>query len=164
MRAFAILAVAMTVSTAAPAAAQRLTMPSPPGFVLGYEGRQGANLVREFVPRGETVKNYRRMISSHRLAGMGRVPGPTFVANWAKAYIARCPGATAAAVPFGRTAAGIRIDCRRHPATGRPDTVIARAINAGPDMFLVFVTFRYLPQPREAQWARDQLGAIAVTR
>ena len=147
-----------------PVAAQRLTMPSPPGFVLGYEGRQGANLVREFVPRGQTVHNYTRMISSHRVAGMGRVGEKNFAIEWVKRHLRRCPGATPIAVPFGTTAAGIRIDCRRHPATGRPETVIARAVRAGPDMFLVFVTFRYMPAPREAQWACGQLGAIAVTR
>lgn len=159
-----MLPVAALLAASVPALAQRLTMPSPPGFVLGYEGRQGTNLVREFVPRGETVKNYRRMISSHRLGGMGRVPSPRFVAQWAKAYAARCRGASIAVVPFGPSSGGVRVDCLRHPATGKPETVIARAINAGPDMFLVFVTFRYMPVPREAQWARGQLGAIAVTR
>lgn len=149
-------------AAADPAAAQRLTMPAPPGFILGYEGRQGANLVREFVPRGQTVRNYTKMISSHRLAGMGRVPERTFAIQWAKRYIARCPGARAIAVPYGTRAAGIRIDCTRHPATGKPETVLARAVNTGKDMFLIFVTFRYIPAPTEARWARDQLGAVAV--
>ena len=162
MRTLALAPVLLAVAT--PAAAQHLTMPSPPGFVLGYEGRQGANLVREFVPRGQTVRNYTRMISSHRLARMGGVPEKTFAIEWAKRYLRSCPGATPAAVPFGTRAAGIRIDCRRHPATGRPETVIARAVHGGPDMFLVFVTFRYLPMPREAQWARDQLAAVVITR
>lgn len=163
MRALPLLTALLTAA-ALPAAAQQIAMPSPPGFVLGYEGRQGANLVREFVPRGQTVKNYTKMLSMHRLAGMGRVPEKTFAIEWAKRYIAACPGATPTAVPFGTTAAGIRIDCRRHPRSGKPDTVIARAIRTGPDMTLVFATFRYLPAPREAQWARDQLGAVRLTR
>jgi hypothetical protein len=146
----------------APANAQHLTMPAPPGFVLAYNASQGRNLVREFVPQGQTVDNYATMISSHRMAGLGRVPSPQFIAEWAKRYIARCPRSTAVAVPLG-SAGGIRVDCLHHPATGRPETVIARAINAGPDMFLVFVTFRFMPMPHDTQWARDLLGKIAVS-
>jgi hypothetical protein len=144
-----------------PAAGQHLTMPSPPGYVLAYDATQGGNLVREFVPQGQTIENYATMISSHRLAGLGRVPSADFVAGWAKRYLARCPGGTAAAVPLG-TAGGIRVDCLRHPATGKPETVIARAIGAGPDMFLVFITFRFMPMPGDTQWARDLLGKIAI--
>lgn len=168
MKAFTAATIAATaalagLAIASPAAAQRLSMPNTAGFVLGYKADTARQSIREYVPRGQNVQNYRTMISSHRNPNPQGYSEPQYMGQWAKTYIARCPGARWQAVRLG-AANGVRIDCVRHPATGRPDIVIARAIPMGRDMFLVSVTFRYIPMPRETMWAYGQLAQVAVTR
>lgn len=149
---------------ASPAAAEKLALPPAPGFVAGYHASQGNLTVDEYIPRGESVQRWTRMITVQRIAGFGRVPPPQFVAEIAKRYVAGCKGATGMAVPFGTAAAGARLDCPRNPMTGAPETVFIRAIPGGGDMLSVQIAFKGIPMPRETQWARDYLGRVRLVR
>jgi hypothetical protein len=158
IRAFALLAAA---AIAAPAAAAPLLMPAVPGYQLAHSQKNATGAIAEYVPKGETVRNYSRMITTHLLGGFGKVPSPQLIKEFVGRYVAGCPGAKVMGVPMGASA-GARIDCTRHPRTGRTETVFARAIPAGPDQYLAHVTYRYIPMPKETQWARDFLGAMKI--
>ena len=153
-----LLAVALI---AAPAAAAPLMMPAVPDYVLAHSQKNATGAIAEYVPKGQTVQNYTRMISTNLLGGFGNVPSPELIAEFAKRYVAGCPGGRVAAVQMGK-AAGARIDCTRHPNTGKTETVFARAIPAGADQYIAHVTYRYIPMPKETLWARDFLGAMKV--
>ncbi len=146
---------------AAPAVAAPLMMPAVPGYELAHTQKNATGAIAEYVPKGQTVQNYTRMISTNLLGGFGKVPSPELIAEFAKRYVAGCPGAKVVAVPMGK-AAGARIDCTRHPNTGKTETVFARAIPAGADQYIAHVTYRYIPMPKETQWARDFLGAMKI--
>jgi hypothetical protein len=159
----ACLAVA-AAALASPAAAEKLALPPAPGFIAGHHATQGRLTIDEYVPRGESVQRWTRMITVQRISGLGNVPAPQFVAEIAKRYVAGCRGkATGLAVPFG-AAAGARLDCPRNPMTGAPETLFIRAIPGGGDMFCVQIAFRGIPMPRETQWARDYLGRVRLVR
>jgi len=157
----AILGVALVFGTAAPLAAAPLLMPAVPDYVLAHSQKNATGAIAEYVPKGQTVQNYSRMITTNLLDGFGRVPSPALIAEFAKRYVAGCPGAKVMAVPMGGSA-GARIDCTRHPATGKTETVFARAIPAGADQYLAHITYRYIPMPKETQWARTFLGAMKI--
>lgn len=157
-RAVAALVVA---ALAAPAAAAPLMMPAVPGWVLAHNQKNQTGAIAEYVPKGQNLQNYRRMITTNLLGGFGRVPSPELIKEFATRYVAACPGAKVMAVQMGASA-GARIDCSRHPKTGKMETVFARAIPSGPDHYIAHITYRYLPMPKEAQWARDFLGAMKI--
>lgn len=161
-RVIGLLAVAGGALTCAgPAAALNVVLPQVAAFHIGNQQQAGHAVLVELVPVGETVQRFIKMITLQTTPGAGQMPSATYVALFAKHYIASCPGSTAAPVPMGK-GAGIRIDCSRHPKTGRPETVFARALPVGPDMALVQVMTAYMTMPAEAQWARSYLGSVTL--
>ena len=157
-RALALIAAA---ALAAPAVAAPLLMPAVPDYVLAHSQKNATGAIAEYVPKGQTVQNYTRMITTNLLGGFGKVPSPELIKQFVGRYVASCPGAKVMAVPMGGSA-GARIDCTRHPATGKTETVFARAIPAGADQYLAHITYRYIPMPKETLWARDFLGAMKI--
>ena len=141
---------------AGPAAAASVSLPVPPGYVPKYSHESHGQMIVEFTPRNESVTHWTHMITLVSAPGQGRIPPPAYVAEFAKRYVAGCPGATASAVPMGREA-GVRIDCARSG-----ETVFARALSAGAAMQLVQVAIKGLVLPREAAAARSFLGAVAL--
>ncbi|WP_162875453.1 hypothetical protein [Sphingomonas crusticola] len=154
-------ALAGTISLSGVAEARNLMLPPVPGFVEGYRQTQGQNAILELVPRGQNVNNYTKMVTMQRVAGT-RVPANRFLAEFARRYQASCPRAAVLAQPMG-VAGGVRLDCPRHPRTGRTETVLARAIDDGTGIYLVHFTFKYIPAPGETRWARDYLGRVGFT-
>ena len=154
--------VASSGFAAVPAAALNVALPQVPGFHIGNQQQAGRAILVELVPVGQTVQRFTKMITLQTTPGAGSVPSATYVALFAKRYIATCPGSTATPVPMGPGVAGIRIDCSRHPKTGRPETVFARALPAGPDMAMVQYMTAYMTMPAEAQFARNYLGSVAL--
>lgn len=159
---FSPLAVSVAVFAGVPAAALSVALPQVAGFHIGNQQQAGRAVLVELVPVGQTVQRYDKMITLRTTADAGRIPSATYVATFAKRYMATCPGSTANAVNMGGGTAGIRIDCSRHPNTGKPETVFARALPVGPDMALVQFMTAYMTMPAEAQWARNYLGSITL--
>jgi hypothetical protein len=161
------LAVSGSIAIAAslltmPAQAETLALATAPGFAPAFHAVQGNMTIDEHVPRGETVKAWSRMITVQRFAGLGKIPSPGFIAEFAKRYMAACPRSRTSAVVMGLEG-GVRIDCPRAAATGQPETVLARAINGPRDMHVVQVSYRTgLLMPKDAQWARQYLGSARV--
>lgn len=158
---FALLATT-PVALAAQVPDRQVLLPPAPGFVPGYSAKQGRQTIVEFVPKGETVKRFTRMITLQTVPAPRGMTDAQFLAGFAKTYIARCPRAKAIVVPFSNRQAGVRIDCPRHPATGQAETVFARAIAIAPEMAIVHYTSKAFVLPKEAGWARDFLGRVTV--
>jgi hypothetical protein len=149
--------------TAAPALAERLVQPPLKGFAIGTNAGNAQMQLVEMIPTGQTVQNWTQMVTTQRLNGLTRIPAKDFLANMARRVSAGCPRATAIAAPLG-SSAGLRIDCPRNPATGKPETTFVRAINGAADLYVIQVAYRSLAMPREAGWARDFLGGVTLVR
>ncbi|UVO49319.1 hypothetical protein M0208_01845 [Sphingomonas sp. SUN019] len=150
------------VGTSAQVPNRQVYLPPTPGFVPGYSARQGRQTLVELVPKGQTVKNFTRMITLQTAPVPRGMTEQNYIAAFAKGYVTRCPRARAIVVPLLNRAAGVRIDCPRHPATGQSETVFARAIAMPPEMAIVHYTSKAFVLPKEAGWARDYLGRVAV--
>lgn len=155
---------------ALPAAAQpgpqprmkQLQVTPPAGFVVGKADRQGTNQVVEWVPRGETVQRYTKIIRLNSfVARPGTAPGAV-MGTFVERYKAMCARASAVPMVLGGGASGVRVDCPRHPRTGRPETVFARAISVAPAIAVVQYSNPYFTMPGEAAQARDFLGRVGV--
>lgn len=159
---FLIISALAAMIGGTPAAALNIALPQVAGFHIGNQQQAGRAVLVELVPVGQTVQRFDKMITLQTTPGGSQVSSATYVATFAKRYLATCPGATAAAVTMGKNLAGIRIDCSRHPKTGKPETVFARALPVGPDMALVQFMTAYMTMPAEAQWARNYLGSVTL--
>jgi hypothetical protein len=137
-----------------------------PGFVIGYTAHNDDAEIHEFVPQGETVQVWTRMVTVMRFDGTAKLTTPTAFNQIMIGELARsCPGATvsaeSAAPVEGRPAARFRADCPRNPATGQPEILFHLAIAGPTDLHIRQVSFRYLPGAKDVAWAE---GILAQTR
>jgi hypothetical protein len=162
-------AMALTFLVSATAnAAERIYVPGEPGFVMGYQAANAEQSIQEWVPSGETVEAWTRMLTFQRFTGLvqrGR-PGPALLEWIAGRIAAACPGARSSAVTrsivLGRESAMLVTRCPLNPATGKPETTFYRAITAASDVHVAQVAFRSVPDAVAEKHARDYLAKVVL--
>jgi hypothetical protein len=117
---------------------ENLLVPMPKDFEVGYTAKQGKISLTEYVPRGESVKNWSRMITVNILFGAGRRSGDAFARDLAARWRATCPGGQGIksksgsenGYPFSLWVFG----CPLNPQTKKPETMFLKTIS-GNDSF-----------------------------
>lgn len=159
---FALAALLLTAVPALANADGRLSPAALPGFVLGYENNDATMDFAEWVPTGETVQAWTRMVTMIRLDSL-RVTPQRFNQMMTEGLAKSCPGATVSDVSTadidGRPATRFRGDCPRNPATGKPEVLFHLAIAGTNDLHIRQVAFRHVPSADEVRWAEGILGA-----
>jgi hypothetical protein len=144
---------------AAPAMAQfvgeHLAAPADPSFHLGFTSTSAGDM-QEYVPAGETVENWTRMITVQRI---GYRPGLTpmrFAQVWL-AGLARACGVPAPqpteTIVAGHAAVDARFECPRNPQTGKPETVVARFVLGDEALHDIQAATRRAPAPADTAWS-----------
>lgn len=161
---FALAAVLLAAAPALANADGRLSATALPGFVLGYESNDATMDFAEWVPKGETVQAWSRMVTMIRLESL-RVTPQQFNQMMTDGLTKSCPGATISDVAItevdGRPAARFRGDCPRNPDTGKSEVLFHLAIAGTNDLHVRQVAFRYQPSAEDVSWAK---GILAETR
>lgn len=161
------LALTIFMASAAPAK-ERLVFPPEPGFILGFDKANAAQSIQEWVPKGETVERWSRMLTFQRFMGtIQRGQTPAGLLEWISGQIkVICPGAQVSAVTpaegFGRTGARLKSHCPLNSATGKPETTFYRAFAGPTDMHVAQVAFRSVPNAAGEAWARTYLDKVLV--
>ena len=159
---FAMAALLLGAAPASVNADGRLSTAALPGFVLGYEANDATMDFAEWVPTGETVQAWTRMVTMIRLDNL-RVTPQQFNQMMKEGLAKSCPGATVSdedtADIGGRPAASFRGNCPRNPDTGKPEVLFHLAIAGTNDLHIRQVAFRYMPSANEVRWAEGMLGA-----
>lgn len=144
-------------------AAETLARPPAPGFEIGYQAARNGNLIVEQVPKGETVEEWSRMITTQRFAGIGsRVDGNGFLQKMLDGLQQGCPGAKVTYRRASGKTAQMRVDCPFNPATGKPEVFFAKAMAGASDMHVAQVAFRRLPSPADVTWAEHYLASVKL--
>jgi hypothetical protein len=162
-------AMVLAIMACAPAeAAERLLYTAEPGFVVGFRAANANEAIEEWVPKGETVQNWTRMLTFQRFPGLvqrGRT-GPELLDFIAGRIASVCPGAKTTAIArsivLGRETATLTTRCPRNPATGKPETTFYRAITASSDVHVAQVAFRSVPDAAAEKKARDYLASVVL--
>jgi hypothetical protein len=101
MRRIHAAAMVLAIMACAPAgAAERLIYTAEPGFVVGFRAANANEAIEEWVPKGETVQNWTRMLTFQRFPGLvqrGRT-GPELLDFIAGRIASVCPGAKTMAI------------------------------------------------------------------
>ena len=144
-------------------AAETLTRPPVPGFIVGYQVARNGNVIQELVPKGENVEQWTRMVTTQRFAGVAqRTNANGFLQVMIDGLSGACPGARVTyRRPSGR-AAQMRVDCPMNPKTGLPETFFAKAIAGATDMHVAQVAFRSVPKQGDVTWAERYLSSVTV--
>jgi hypothetical protein len=147
--------------------AERLVQAQLPEFELRARQGGGPISAEEWVPRGETVERWTRMVTTMRFGGATANVAPAqFVRMLAEAAAGSCPGMEAGELRsfqlVGRSAAEMRLDCPRLPDTGLPETFFVRAIAGRTDLYMVQVAFRRIPTAEDVAFAETHLRSVAL--
>jgi hypothetical protein len=145
------------------AAAEALSAPALPGFVVGFDKAAGGSSIVERVPQGETVHAWTRMVTTQRFAGLAaRTDANGFLGLMLGGLQRGCPTAKVAYRRPARSAAQMRVDCPLNLATGKPETFFAKAMPGKPDMHVAQVAFRRVPTPADVKWAEAHLAKVTL--
>jgi hypothetical protein len=160
---FVILLAASTVQAAPKEWSAPLVVP---GFAVGYEQGNDQQSIVEQVPKGETVEQWTRMLTSQRFIGRAFEPGPTQMLINIQGLLRRaCPGGKTTQITeftvSGQAAARMRSDCPLNPETGKPETFFIVAFAGDKDLFSEQVAFRRVPTAADVSFADDVLGTVA---
>lgn len=159
-----ILGLLMILADATPVP-EHIAPPAGPDFVLGFAG-QGSAPIREYVPRGETVDRWTRMVT---ILPLGWKPGMgprRYAMVWAQSMQRACPGATVGEMrdtPLaGHESVTVRIDCPRNPQTGLAEMVVGRYVTGGEELHNIQAAIRGPATPQGIAWAEKLVGGATL--
>jgi hypothetical protein len=146
---------------------ERLVAPRLDGWTIGYYRSNEQQSIREEVPRGQTVENWQRMVTTQRFTGLAARTSPAAYARDILGNVpASCPGARISPIKnapvSGRPAVRFRVDCPSNPeAQGKPETFILMAVAGTADMHVKQVAFRGGLGLADLPWAERFLSGVA---
>lgn len=164
----ALLLAVSASSVAAASAGERLVSPALPNFVVGHSASKYAKSIREEIPRGETMENWTKRITTQWFKGLAtRVSPAKYASNVMDGLPRACPGATASPVETmtlgGWEAARFKVTCPKGTG-GQPESFILLAIAGKRDMHVKQVAFRGQATAEDFLWGRKFLDGVVLCR
>jgi len=138
----------------------------PEGFEVGYQASQNGMVIAEFVPKGETVEAWSRMITVQVFRGLPNADGDQLASNMQQGWETACAGSD-----VGRADAGTvngyewvawHFSCPLNPETSLPETMWLRAISGADALYVVQYAYRALPSAERETPATEYLATISV--
>lgn len=163
---FLLLGTALFASET-PQASERLSIPMPKDFKLGFEQKIKSPTFEEWVPQNETVEHWTRIITVSRFAGVKDGINRGYVTAYADNFEKACPGTTrqasipAMGLPGGRqipilngTANGYRksvvgLHCPHNGLTGTVEDQIMVAMQGDDTLYFIHYAFARDPSPTD---------------
>jgi hypothetical protein len=138
-----------SAGAAAPAAGlsdENVLTPLAAGFGEGKRARQGPMDIIEFVPTGETVQDWSRMITLQVFHNLRGVDPDGLPGNIAKSWTQACPGgvgeSTGRTTENGYPVANWAFRCPLNPQTGKPETMWTKVISGQDALYSVQYAYR----------------------
>lgn len=147
---------------------EALNRPANPGFVMGYTAENRGVMIEEWVPKGETVENWNKMVTFQRLENFKSLGNTAFSAanSVATLMIRTCSSATSTAINMpaldGMSIAEFSTYCPLNSATGKPETTFFKFIAGERDIHVAQVAFRRVARGGDRKWAHAFLGSVKL--
>jgi hypothetical protein len=146
--------------------AENLLVPIPQGFKTGWQNTSGPNTMTEFVPAGETVDNWSRMITQQIFHGRANDPPDGLPTAMDAGWRAACPGGAARklsqAPENGYPSAIWLFSCPRNPQTGKPENAWVKVISGADSLYSVQYAVRREATDDTAQAALAYLKRVTA--
>lgn len=161
----AALAIAcLPVHGSEPASGELLMQPVPEGFVPGHSADNGREAIAEFVPDGETVQDWNRMLTVQVFRRLAHVTPAQWYENMARMWENACPDAQATPLNTGQDhgyPAGQWMQlCPHNPATGRPEVTFFKYIQGRDSAYAVHAATRFVPDETQMRASIDWLKSV----
>jgi hypothetical protein len=137
---------------------ENLVQTVPPGFKLGFNNSQDGMKMQEWIPEGETVENWSKMVTTQIFMGKGDWETGKFLNQIGQKWLSACKGSSPNTIKTGQangyTVSMLLLYCPLNPKTGKPEATMLRAIKGGDSFYLVQKALRYRP-------TEDQIAQMA---
>jgi hypothetical protein len=150
--------------------APELSMHAPdlPGYRVAYEKANRNLLIREEVPKDQTVQRWSKMVTTQWFRKLGERLSPgEYAARMLADLPKACPGATASPVHTlkvaGYDAARIKVVCPS-TANGMAESFFLLAVEGDNDMYVKQVAFRGEASAADFLWARKFLAGVMMCK
>jgi len=144
----ACLLIAAPVSAETHLQAENLLILVPKGFMVGNRGtRPDLKLeVSEYVPTGETVESWSKMITQQTFFGRRNVDPDLLPGSMRNGWKSACPGGDAQQIKKlqenGYAVSLWMFTCPMNPKTGKPENMWLKAISGADSLYDVQIAFR----------------------
>jgi hypothetical protein len=145
---------------------ENILVPLPEGFKVGSQGRQAQMQGAEFVPNGETVKDWSRMVTEEIFFGRRSVDPDDLPSGMAKSWAVACPGGsaerTARATENGYPVSLWVFRCPMNPQTHKPENMWMKVVSGQDALYSVQYAYRRALADDLAGPAMTYLGRVTV--
>ena len=167
MAALATLTLALAPAAQAAERTELADFGAPPkGFKEGFRDMQSGMIMVELVPKGETVHNWKRLITQQSMQGY--VSGVDGLRDFMTGgWLSSCPqGGDVMPVTEGEENgypfALWQMTCPLNPQTGKPEYTWVKAVQGEEGMYVKQFAFRYAPSKDELVAATLNLKKLSV--
>jgi hypothetical protein len=161
-----LIAVAPPATIAAPLQDENLLTPLPADFAVGYRASSGRIEITEYVPRGESVTDWSRLITVQIFHGLGGGDPKRFATQMAGNWQSACPGADVVPLSAGTTngypSLLWRFSCPLNPETQKPENMWLKAVSGADSLYVVQYAYRQKLSPELQGPAADYLDTVSV--
>ena len=139
---------------------------TPPDFEVGYRNDSAEVLMTEYVPSGQTVHNWSRMITIQGLINYRPVTLQNFATSFTQLVIDECSDSTheilqsGEQLGYGYIVFGIA--CFKNLQTDLPEFILAKAIQGDDALYLIQKAWRYEPSEDALEDWMAQLETFSV--
>lgn len=145
---------------------ENLLVGMPKGYKVGFQKRQGNQMISEWVPQAETVENWTEMVTVQVFFGMRNVALPEWRSRIEKLWADACSNSRFAKVKEGIENGFATLTwsqtCPKNATTGKPEIAWMKAISGKDSLYMVQKAFKAEPtgeQQKEWFGYLDSIGA-----
>lgn len=142
---------------------EKFVLPRPAGWKLGFSVSTPALEMLEYVPHGQSVENWRDMITSQVFPNLRDVPLDSYLGRIATAAKSVCEDVTVTPVTTGTVngypAAFMAQFCIRYSQTGKGEITLFKVIQGKDNLFVAQRAWRGEPFTRDAMPVSDETYA-----
>lgn len=142
----AALAIAPAARSAPAFQDETLLVTIPTGFTVGKQGENGPMIGAEYVPQGETVTAWTRMITVQVFRNIKKGDPNQFGEGVGRGWTAACPGSDVRKIKDGIEGgypfAVWQFLCPNNPQTGKPENMYAKMIGGTDALYSIQYAYR----------------------
>ena len=145
---------------------ETLLLRLPPGYKLALQLTRENTVLREIVPKSETVDDWTEMISTQVFLGAKKASLDRFHASIKRQWSAACADSTVTSPVTGNengyAYASWVMRCMLNPSTGKPEIAIVKTIQGNDSFYVVQKAFKFHPSDEQTERWGQYLRGITV--
>lgn len=131
----------------------------PEDWVQAFRTQNGNMLITEYVPKGETVADWKEMITMQTFIGGLNTTANQFAGTMRAGWLKACPGGSAFPGRNGKengyNFAFWLQSCGNNPKTKQPEITLLKVIQGNDNFYVMQKAWKYMPEKNEVtKWSR----------